>query len=56
VHLPREQQSGQQHDDPLAVAVVVVDEPVSLELEVARHGRHRAVEPISIFVRREAID
>jgi hypothetical protein len=56
VHLPREQQSGQQHDDPLAVAVVVVDEPVSLQLEVAHQGRHRGVEPISIFPRRDAID
>ena len=41
VHRAREEQPGEQQDDPLAVAVVVVDEPVALELEVAR-PRHSA--------------
>ena len=34
VHPAREQQARQQHHDALAGAVLVVDEPVALEVEV----------------------
>ena len=34
VHLAREQQAGQQDHDAVAASVLVVDQPVSLELEI----------------------
>ncbi len=40
VHLPREQQAREEDDDALPLAVVVVDEPVPLEFEVADFRPH----------------
>ena len=40
VHLAGEEQPGQEHHEAPAAAVLVVHQPVSVELEVARRGFH----------------
>ena len=40
VHLAGKEQPGQEHHEAPAAAVLVVDQPVSVELEVARRGFH----------------
>ncbi len=46
VHSSREEQPGEQQDDPVTAAVFVVDEPVAVELEVPGLRRGQAAEDI----------